>query len=354
MKKRRSHFIFWIGYWALLIYLEYLWAKNYTPGWPAEQMLKKATVGSFLYLLPQLALAYYLVYFALDKIIQKRAGIVTNGLLILIPYVAAICMVVVIAKGVVLPVVYEGVVVPKGAFFEPGKFLSIMIECGFPAGLLTAIKFSEAQLASKEREKNLIKEKLSGELQLLKNQLNPHFLFNTLNNIYALTRKKSEKAPDMVLKLSELLSFMLYDSAEDTVPIGKEVKFLEDYILLQKIRYTDGLSLNFHKQVDDNQQAIAPLLLLPLVENAFKHGASENHFDSFINIRLTLQAQQLLFIIENSFEHTPENNKGSSIGLYNTSRQLELMYREQTLEISKSNNIFKVQLTINLDSYGKI
>jgi hypothetical protein len=141
MKRKQAHFIFWVSYWVLTMYLEYLWVINYVHNWPVGKTLEKATVGSFFYLLPQLALAYYLVYFALDKIVQKRGAIVTTTLLIVLPYAAAVCLVVVIAKMVVLPVVYEGIVVPKGAFFEPVKFLSIMIECGFPAGLLMAIKF---------------------------------------------------------------------------------------------------------------------------------------------------------------------------------------------------------------------
>lgn len=189
---------------------------------------------------------------------------------------------------------------------------------------------------------------------MLKSQLNPHFLFNTLNNIYALTRKKSDLAPEVVLKLSELLSFMLYESGTDTIPIEKEIKFLEDYIDLQKIRYTDELSVVFNKHIDQPTQPIAPLLLLPLVENAFKHGASENHFDSFIHIDLTVKDGQLNFSIQNSFEKNLNGTQTNSIGLHHTTRQLELMYATQQLSISNENDVFNVELTVNLNSYGKI
>ena len=354
MKNRRTHLLFWIGYWAFNTYLECLWLQNYVPGWTSGKMLEKAIAGAFFYMLPHLALAYFLVYFVLNIIVQKKMGPLKTTLLVLVAYAAAICLVIVIAHHIVLPHVYENVIHPAGRFVTPAKFVSILIDCGFPAGLLMAIQLAHTQMTAAEREKNLVKEKLSAELKLLKNQLNPHFLFNTLNNIYALARRKSDQAADTVMKLSELLSFMLYESSRETVAIEQEIKFLEDYIALEKIRYTEGLSVVFTRTIDDYRQPIAPLLLLPLVENAFKHGASENHFDSFIHISSELQHQQLLFIVENSFEEPVENRKPSNIGLYNTSRQLELIYREQKLVTSSCNGVFKVQLNVNLNSYGKI
>lgn len=309
---------------------------------------------SFLYCLPHLTLAYYINYYAFKKIIQRNRSWIENISLVVAPYVLAICTVVLIARLIVLPYIYEGIITPSPTFFDPLKFLSIMVEAAFPAGVLMAIQFIRTQLDAKEREKNLLKEKLTTELKLLKSQLNPHFLFNTLNNIYALTRRKSDDAPEVVMKLSDLLSFMLYESGNDTISIEKEIKFLRDYIALQKIRYTDSLSVIFNTEVDYPSQAIAPLLLLPLVENAFKHGAEENHLDSHIRIHLKLHQDRLLFEIENSFENDLGTEKTNRIGLYNIRRQLELLYKEQQLDISDTNGIFKVRLNINLNSYGKI
>lgn len=354
MKKTFRHFLFWTFYWWLLSYLEYLWLQDFVPGWPEHKMIGRAFAGAFCYIIPHLAFAYYLVYFALVKMVQKKHSLLVNAGFILLPYFAAICSVIILAHQMVLPLIYENTVTPTQVFFEPRKFLSIMIETAFPAGLLVAIKFVEYQLAAKEREKALLKEKLTTELQLLKNQINPHFLFNTLNNIYALTRKKSDLAPDVVLKLSELLSFMLYESGSDTISVEREVNFLEDYISIQKIRYMDRLSLDFSKEIDDPGQPIAPLLLLPLVENAFKHGAGENHFDSFIRLHLRIQKGRLSFVIENSFEEPGLSSPSNAIGLSNTSRQLELLYREQALHTSRASQVFKVELVVNLNSYGKI
>ncbi|RYG37839.1 MAG: GHKL domain-containing protein, partial [Chitinophagaceae bacterium] len=174
-----------------------------------------------------------------------------------------------------------------------------------------------------------------------------------LNNIYALTRKKSDQAPEAVLKLSELLSFMLYESRKETIPVSMEMAFLEDYIALERIRYDQRLQISFEKEVQDPSQPIASLLLLPLVENAFKHGASETRFDSFIKIQLKQHESNFHFSIENSFEATKAMAGTERIGLNNIRRQLELLYNDYNLDVNCQENIFNVNLYLNLNSYGK-
>lgn len=354
MKNIRYQIIFWFCYWAINVYLDFYWVKENISGWDNRTIILKTSLGALLYILPLIALAYYLVFIAFEKIVKTRQRLLLNAIVIVIPYIITICLSIAIVRLVVFPFVYENAFQPGKLFFEPRRILSITIEAAFPAGLLMSLKYVDSQLASKELEKNLLREKLSTELQLLKNQLNPHFLFNTLNNIYALTRKKSDKAPEVVMKLSELLSFMLYESDKETISIEREIKFLEDYISLEKIRYTDDLSIIFNKDIDDPGQPIAPLLLLPLVENAFKHGASENHFDSFVHINLQLRNKILSFTVENSYEASSDPKKSTTIGLPNITRQLELIYKDQKLEINKASNVFHVHLDINLNSYGKI
>jgi LytS/YehU family sensor histidine kinase len=227
-----------------------------------------------------------------------------------------------------------------------------MVEAAFPTGVLMAIQFIHSQLDAKEREKNLLKEKLTTELKLLKSQLNPHFLFNTLNNIYALTRRKSDDAPEVVMKLSDLLSFMLYESGNDIISVEREIKFLQDYISLQKIRYTDSLSVVFNKEIDYPSQPIAPLLLLPLVENAFKHGVSETTGRPFVDIHLSVQQRQLIFIVKNSAELAPTSQSiKENIGLTNLRRQLELLYKEFNLTVLPGISDFTATLKLNLASH---
>ena len=354
MKRVSSHLIFWTFYWGLMTCLEYFWLKTYLVGLSEKSTIIRAFVGAILYMIPHLAFAYYLVYVGLAKMVEKRGWSWVNIGLIVLSYVFSICCIILLARQLVLPHVYGYEVVAGRFFFDPQKFLSIMIEMAFPAGALVAIQFVSSLLAAKEREKVLVQDKLSTELQMLKNQMNPHFLFNTLNNIYALTRKKSDEAPEVVLKLSELLSFMLYESGSNTISIKREIAFLDDYISIQRIRYTDLLNLSFIKEIDDLTQEITPLLILPLVENAFKHGASENQHASFIHLHLKCEKGQLSFSIENSFEESILHKQPNSIGLSNTRRQLELLYGEYKVTVDNTLPTFRVNLFINLNSYGKI
>jgi len=218
---------------------------------------------------------------------------------------------------------------------------------------MVMIKFIRDQLASKEREKVQMKERYEAELKFLRNQTNPHFLLNTLNNIYALARKKSDNTAEVVMRLSEMLRFMLYESDGKFILLSDEIKLVENYLELEMIRYNNRLSLSFNKQVDDECYKITPLLLLPFVENAFKHGISETRFESFIYIDLSVKSGQLTFSVENTKDYSQENNK-KNIGLINAKRQLELLYKDYVLDVKENGDTFTVSLSINLNSYVEI
>nr|WP_237487894.1 histidine kinase [Hufsiella arboris] len=209
------------------------------------------------------------------------------------------------------------------------------------------------QISHLRNEKDLVREKLETELKFLKNQINPHFLFNTLNNIYGLARKKSDKAPEVVMRLSKLLRFMLYESDRRTMPISDEIRVLEDYVQLEKIRFNDRLNLSFKQNIDDFDQVITPLILLPFIENAFKHGICETTESTQISIDISVKNGHLNFLIQNSHdkEQTQVHEK---IGLSNVRRQLELMYREFSLNIENLAGTFNVNLWINLNSHAAI
>jgi len=198
----------------------------------------------------------------------------------------------------------------------------------------------------------LAEEKLQAELKFLKAQVHPHFLFNTLNNLYALTLKQSKEAPEVVLKLSDLLSYMLYDCTADTVALDKEVRLVEDYIALEKIRYGDRLNVSFNLFGEINGRAIAPLMILPFIENAFKHGVSEELDESWISIDLTLKPENLTLKVENSKSIQEETEDRfeykQGIGLTNVKRRLEILYAEQyQLDIHESSESFLVVLKLN-------
>ncbi|HEV9038814.1 MAG TPA: histidine kinase, partial [Puia sp.] len=177
-------------------------------------------------------------------------------------------------------------------------------------------------------------EKQQAELNYLKSQTNPHFLFNTLNNIYALARDRSDLAPESIMRLSKILRYMLYDAGGQYVAIEQELKVIGDYISLEQLRYDDTLRVNFNYDVEDMKQSLPPLLLVPMVENAFKHGASETRNRPFVDIHLSIASRQLAFLVRNSIEGQPdEGSIKENIGLSNLRRQLELLYTDYRLNV---------------------
>jgi len=187
-------------------------------------------------------------------------------------------------------------------------------------------------------------------MKFLKSQVNPHFLFNALNNIYTLTVIKSDKAPDNLMRLSEMLRYMLYDSNDGKVPLHKEIDYLENYISLASLK--DSRGLNVKVELDKSQPGlkVAPLLFIPFVENAFKHSKIEDLKNGFINISLKTSSEQIEFSVENSIPSVPfKKDKLGGIGLTNTKKRLELLYPyKHLLSISDSGKVYSVLLKLDL------
>jgi len=202
-----------------------------------------------------------------------------------------------------------------------------------------------------QAEQQLRIEKQAAELNYLRAQTNPHFLFNTLNNIYSLARDKSDLAPESILRLSKILRFMLYETGGDYISIDQELKIINDYIALEKLRYDASLHVNFSHDIEDMKQALPPLLLIPLVENAFKHGVSETRNRPFVNIHLSVNRRQLAFIVKNSAEAISGERVKENIGLTNLRRQLELLYTDYNLAVQQGESVFSATLKINLASH---
>jgi sensor histidine kinase YesM len=205
----------------------------------------------------------------------------------------------------------------------------------------------------KQATQQLRIEKQEAELNYLRSQTNPHFLFNTLNNIFSLARDKSDLAPESILRLSKILRFMLYETSGNFIAIEQEIKIMDDYIALEKLRYDESLHINFNHDIEDMKQALPPLLLIPLVENAFKHGVSETRGQPFVDIHLSVKQRQLNFVIKNSSETLVKEDVKENIGLSNLRRQLELLYKEYELNVQQSGSVFTATLRINLASHVK-
>ena len=212
---------------------------------------------------------------------------------------------------------------------------------GFDAGLQIAMRW-----ANLEQEKfKLQKESIENQLAFLRNQISPHFFMNTLNNIHALVDIDSEEAKEAILKLSNLMRHLLYDSEENLTPIKKEVEFIQSYIELMRLRFTDKVIINVDIPKNIPDKSIPSLLFTSLLENAFKHGVSYNK-KSFIHIAMSFPDNQLNFEIENS-NHSKKADAASGIGVENTRKRLDLLFKkEYDLDIVDSEEKYAVNLNI--------
>ncbi len=234
-------------------------------------------------------------------------------------------------------------------FLEIGMFIMIYI-------LITALlKLSKSwfELQEANRRLNRIeKENIISELNALKAQINPHFLFNSLNVIYSQAIKNSNKTPDAIIQLSDILRYVIYDSTKDKVSLKTEIKLIEDYIELQKFRIDITSSIKFEHPLQDENCNITPMLLLPLVENSFKHGIKGELDHTFVNIKLETNNSKILFEIENNkgIGETIENDWNRGIGIANIRQRLNLLYpNKHEFKIEESATIFKVNMILNYE-----
>jgi sensor histidine kinase YesM len=219
-----------------------------------------------------------------------------------------------------------------GYFFVSNFSFLQLVQFGFVyMGITTLLKLSRAWFKLLESKNNVIqleKEKVNTELLFLKMQINPHFLFNSLNNIYSLTLKKDAMAPDSILKLAEVMRYMIYESNESMVPLQKEINYINNYIDLQRLRIRDNASIVFEITGNTESWYIAPLILLVFIENGFKHGIKATIHQSFVNILIHVNNDNLHMMVENSkgvIDHV-EKDTFRGLGLENVKRRLELLY----------------------------
>ena len=222
----------------------------------------------------------------------------------------------------------------------------------FFTGTSTAIKIIKNWFQQQQESQALEKSSMQSELKFLKSQINPHFLFNTLNNLYALTLKKSDNAPEIVIKLSEMMRYMLYECNERRVPLNKEIKYIQNYLDLEKLRQGDRIDISFEWNGMVGDQKIAPLMFIPFLENSFKHGANSGINRGYVHIKMDINDKDLTFKISNS-KPPPVPNPGrkvGGIGLMNVERRLNLIYpNAYDLDILNEPNEYSVKLQLQLD-----
>ncbi|MBD0779043.1 histidine kinase [Maribacter sp. ANRC-HE7] len=224
----------------------------------------------------------------------------------------------------------------------------------YVVSFVTAIKITADWLRETNKLHDLEKRQLTTELKFLRSQISPHFFFNTLNNIYSLTLEKSDKAPEVVLKLSELMRYLLYASNKPKQDLKKEIDCIQNYIDLERIRFDDSLVVNMNISGNLENKKISPMMLITFIENCFKHGANQSLGKMYINVNIMIEDDVLLFKVSNTIPKKRKKDKPSSknggIGLSNVKKRLELAYakNDYDLQIYEKDNVFHVELKIKV------
>lgn len=273
-------------------------------------------------------------------------------------------------NAIIIPILVVGIMYSRDTFFRPEdlprKFefdrLRMILHCigitaaqFFVVGLSVAIKMTIKWYEVRQRLQELEKANAEAELTQLKSQLNPHFLFNSLNNIYALIAFDQDKAQLSLHSLCDMLRYQLYEANRETIPLSKEIEFVRSYCDLMQLRLAKHVTLDIDLAQDTKGVSIAPLMFVSIVENAFKHGISQND-PSFIAIKVSVDQGVVNCLIRNSYyPKTDSDRSGSGIGLENLNRRLELLYPEShTFRAEKIGNEFVTQLTINTQHDDKM
>jgi uncharacterized membrane-anchored protein YhcB (DUF1043 family) len=350
------HFVLWFAWWLFqgMIYSFTPLLLRTQPGWKRYII---SYTEAFFYLGPHMFMAYALMYFVIPRFIVK--GKYVTGAFC----VAGVCI---IAAFLSAAINNYGLVHFRQAFadnwveinrvYTPETSIWLSLLAGLRGGitiggLAAAIKLMKYWYIKEQRNLQLQKENTESQLQLLKAQVHPHFLFNTLNNIYSHTQATAPVASQLVMGLSDMLRYMLYECRQDKVPLSKELKMLQDYMTLEKIRYGNRLELNVDLPTDAGNLMIAPLLLLPFAENAFKHGSSNIIDQPWISLSVTIDEKLIRLKVVNgkATEHAlPAATSG--IGISNVRKRLQLLYtNKHVLEITDEEDVFIVNLKIELE-----
>ncbi|HEV8273464.1 MAG TPA: histidine kinase [Chitinophagaceae bacterium] len=361
----RRHLLFWIT-WCLYFALTYLVPFSWVPAWnlngPMPQIEKYGVIVSCLRILMNsslmtvvhIALVYGILYYFLPQYLSKSRNRI--GITVLL-----IVFVILIACFNYLNFLMTFSISTRMGYFEKMPDMNYIIPIwirqivfNYPTivGFAVAIKLLKRWYLKQKETEQLVREKINAELQLLKAQVHPHFLFNTLNNIYSFILNDSDRAPEMIKKLSSLLHYILNDCSRQLVPLDKELSMIQDYIALEQIRYGDRLNLSLHIQGTVKDKMISPLLLIPFVENSFKHGTSRMLTHPWVRLDIHIEKDFLEFkLTNNKPEYNNESPGKKGIGLNNVKKRLQLLYPEtHSLRIVESDMSYEVVMKIVLHS----
>lgn len=322
----------------------------------AWQRVLISSTEAFVYLSPHIMMAYLLMYIVIPRFIVKgkyiASAIAVAAICMLTGFLSALLSVFVLDafKTAILPDWAQLIMRNKNASIWLAQLAGLRgaITIG---GMAAAIKLMKHWWLKEQRNMELQNENVAAQLQLLKAQVHPHFLFNTLNNIYSYTQNTSPEASKLVMGLSDMLRYMLYETNQPTVPLSKELKMIQDYIALEKIRYSNSLEIHLDLPKNSEGLYIAPLLLLPFVENAFKHGTSHVIEHPWISLSIEVEGNYMKMKLLNGkpLNFRPQAEPGG-IGIVNATKRLWILYPERhALEITDEEDVFIVNLRLHLD-----
>lgn len=350
----RRHLCFWLTWWIFQGFLYSFIAINQANAY--FQRLPVSMIESLIYLVVHMFLAYTLIYFVIPRYLMKQRYWIA-GTLIALTFLAAAALSATLSLFVINPMrtwlLGDSYVGPPRTTWIT-FFLSLMagLRGGITiGGMAAAIKLMKTLYLKEQRNLQLQKENVEARLQLLKAQVHPHFLFNTLNNIYSHTQNTAPVAAQMVTGLSAILRFILYESSEGKVPLEKELELLKNYINLENIRYSNQLDLHLDLPAQAHHLQIEPLLLLPLVENSFKHGTSQVIEQPWISLQVTIDDTTMnMKLINGKPVEKPSSSPASGIGIQNVKKRLELLYPgKHHFSITDDDDVFIVNLKLDLE-----
>lgn len=350
----KRHLLFWIFWWLYFGVLHAVQPLNKDLSY--FHKLPYTILESILHLQPQILLVYSLLYFVLPRFLLNNKYVVAfiwTSLFVLFCAFVNLMMIRHVNTqllSAILPTKY----LPNPPRNEPQNFAMAIISSmkgGITcAAIAVGIKFVKQWYLKEQRNLQLQKENTEAQLQLLTAQVHPHFLFNTLNNIYSKAQPESPGSAKMIMELSHILRFVLDEGKLASVPLESELQMLSDYINLEKMRYDDKLDLHVSMPSKTENIYIAPLLILPFVENCFKHGTSKMLKNPWINLKIELAGTSLFMKLMNG-KKSPvvQSNNRKGTGIENVKKRLELLYKENyTLEINEDEEVFVVNLKMEL------
>lgn len=363
-KRMLRHFTFWIVFFCASLFNELYFSSSFSqdPSWDA---FFKVCLSQVLIYVVKSMVVYFSIYYILPRWARRQELNSTKQLIksgafnlkYLIEFLIVILVGALLIRLIVQSIVWVHIFGEAKRVLSFTSLLARYIYSLFdliPITLVAvAIKLVQLRVSTLKQETKLIEEKLKSELLYLKAQTNPHFLFNTLNGIYALSRKNDSNTPQAIMSLSKILRYMLYETSRRTNPIRDELQLIADYIDLQKLRFQDHLTVSFTSDIDDPGAEISPLLLLPLVENAFKHS---HGLETHIDIQSNLQEGILTFTVSNNLSEEMGRTElpKEGIGLNNIKRQLAILYGEYSFEAGKTDTEFVAKLIIQLNTFAHV